>query len=94
MGPLTWPAKIAEIVQAQDLQNIVVDRRTPDSFPRSFAGYWTEGIVAAAIDGMGKIPEGEMRDHMGKLVEGASEDAQKGIAWAWDHVVVVGQKKG
>ena len=92
LGEVTWPTCMPEIVEAQGLKNVVVERKTKENYPKQYASFWTEGILAAAIDGLGKIPEGEMKEKMARLVEGAGEDASKGIAWCGDHLVVVGRK--
>lgn len=92
LGRMTWPAQMAELAKAQGLENIVFERRTQENLPRQYLRFWTEGIVAASIDATAKMPEGEVRDEFARFTEEASEDAKKGIAWAGDHMVVVGQK--
>lgn len=92
LGRMTWPTQMAELVKAQGLENIVLERKTQDNLPRQYLRFWTEGVVAASIDGTAKMPEGEVRDKFARFTEEASEDAKKGIAWAGDHMVVVGQK--
>jgi hypothetical protein len=81
-----------QIVESQGLQDLVVEKRTKADYPRQYASFWTEAIVAAGIDTVSKIPEGEMRDRVAGLVDEAAEDAMKGIAWCGDHFVVVGRK--
>jgi hypothetical protein len=92
LGPIDWPQRMPEIVASQGLQNVVVEKRTKEDYPRQYASFWTEAIVAAGIDTVSKIPEGEMRDRVAGLVDEAAEDARKGIAWCGDHFVVVGRK--
>lgn len=92
LGPLTWPQRMSEIVEAQGLQNVLLEKKTAANYPRQYARFWTDGLVAAGIDSVSKMPEGEMKDRMAKLVDEAGEDARKGIAWCGDHFVVVGQK--
>jgi hypothetical protein len=81
-----------QIIESQGLQHVVVEKRTKGNYPRQFASFWTEAIVAAGIDTVSRIPEGEMRDLVAGLVDEAAEDARKGIAWCGDHFVVVGRK--
>lgn len=81
-----------EIVEANGLQDVVVEKRTKGDYPRQYASFWTEAIVAAGIDTVSKIPQGEMRDRMAGLVDEAAEDAKMGIAWCGDHFVIVGRK--
>jgi len=83
-----------EIVEAQGLEDVVVEKKTREDYPRRYASFWTEGIVAAGIDAVGRIPEGEVRDRMAGLVDAAARDAERGIAWCGDHFVVVGRKRG
>lgn len=92
LGPITWPQRLSEIVEAQGLQNVVVEKKSAENYPRQYARFWTDGLVAAGIDSVSKMPEGEMKERMGRLVDEAGEDAKKGIAWCGDHFVVVGQK--
>jgi len=92
LGPIDWPQRMSEIVESQGLQDVVVEKRTKGDYPLQYASFWTEGIVAAGIDTVSKIPEGEMRDRVAGLVDEAAEDARKGIAWCGDHFVVVGRK--
>lgn len=94
LGEVTWPTQIPEIMQGQGLQNVVLEKKTPENYPRQYARFWTDALVAAGIDTVSKIPEGEMRKRMAGLVDEAGEDAKKGIAWCGDHYVVVGQKPG
>ncbi|SMR63239.1 unnamed protein product [Zymoseptoria tritici ST99CH_3D1] len=89
---LAWPMKLPTLLADQGVTNIVEARTTLETFDRKYGRAWTEVIVAAAIDGLGKLPEGEMKDEMVKLIEAAKEDAKKGIAWVADHLVVVGRK--
>jgi hypothetical protein len=92
LGPVDWPQRMPEIVESQGLQDVVVEKRTKEDHPRQYASFWTEAIVAAGIDTVSKIPQGEMRDRVAGLVDEAAEDARKGIAWCGDHFVVVGRK--
>jgi hypothetical protein len=92
LGPIDWPQRMPEIVESQGLQDVVLEKRTKEDYPRQYASFWTEAIVAAGIDTVSKIPEGEMRDRVAGLVDEAAEDARKGIAWCGDHFVVVGRK--
>lgn len=92
LGEVTWPTQIPEIMQGQGLQNVVAEKKTSENYPRQYARFWTDALVAAGIDTVSKIPEGEMRKRMAGLVDEAGEDAKKGIAWCGDHYVVVGQK--
>jgi hypothetical protein len=92
LGHVDWPQRMAAIVEAQGLQDVVVEKKTREDYPRQYASFWTEAIVAAGIDTVSKISEGEMRDRMAGLVDAAAEDAKKGIAWCGDHFVVVGRK--
>lgn len=92
LGKVTWPTQMQELVKAQGLENVVFERKTCDNLPRQYLRFWTEGIVAASIDATAKMPEGEMKDKFAQFTEEASEGAKKGIAWAGDHMVVVGQK--
>ncbi|SMR59405.1 unnamed protein product [Zymoseptoria tritici ST99CH_1E4] len=89
---LAWPMKLPTLLADQGVTDIVEERTTLETFDRKYGRAWTEVIVAAAIDGLGKLPEGEMKDEMVKLIEAAKEDAKKGIAWVADHLVVVGRK--
>lgn len=92
LGEVTWPKKMEEIVKAQGLEDVQLARKTKDDLPRQYSMFWTDALVAAGIDMTGKLPEGPMRDQAAQLVEEASLDAKKGIAWAGDHMVVVGRK--
>lgn len=92
LGEVTWPKKMEEIVKAQGLEDVQLARKTKNDLPRQYSMFWTEALVAAGIDMTGKLPEGPMRDQAAQLVEEASLDAKKGIAWAGDHMVVVGRK--
>ena len=92
LGPVDWPQRMPEITESQGLQDVVVEKRTKEDYSRRYASFWTEAIVAAGIDTVSKIPEGEMRDRVAGLVDEAAEDARKGIAWCGDHFVVVGRK--
>jgi hypothetical protein len=92
LGPITWPQHLSELVTAQGLQNVVLEKTSAANYPRPYARFWTDALVAAGIDSVSKMPAGEMKDRMAKLVDEAGEDARKGIAWCGDHFVVVGQK--
>lgn len=83
---------MGSILESQGLDNIVVERKTKDNYPRQWSRFWTEGLIAAGIDSVSKLPEGEMREKMAKLVDGASEDARRGVGWCGDHFCVVGRK--
>lgn len=92
LGPVDWPQRMSEIVTSQGLQDVIVEKRTKEDYPRQYASFWTEAIVAAGIETVSKIPQGEMRDRVAGLVDEAAEDTRKGIAWCGDHFVVVGRK--
>ncbi|KAF2225763.1 hypothetical protein BDZ85DRAFT_279423 [Elsinoe ampelina] len=94
LGTITWPQKLANILQEQGMKLIKEDRTTLETFPRMYASYWTDTIVAAAIDAHSKMPAGQLKSTYARLIDGASEDARKGIAWVADHIVVVAQKNG
>jgi hypothetical protein len=95
LGPITWPRDMLSLLQSQDLQDVVLEKKTVDDYPRMYARFWTDALVAAGIDSVSKMPEGsEMRVKMAGLVDEAGEDARKGIAWCGDHFVGVGRKSG
>jgi hypothetical protein len=83
------------LLQSQGLQDVVLEKKTVDDYPRMYARFWTDALVAAGIDSVSKMPEGsEIRERMANLVDEAGEDARKGIAWCGDHFVGVGRKSG
>ena len=94
LGPITWPQHMRSILEAQGLQNVILEKKTAEDYPRQYARFWTDALVAAGIDAVGKMPEGEMRDRMRVLVDEAGGDARKGVVWCGDHFVVIGRKSG
>jgi hypothetical protein len=83
------------LLQSQGLQDVVLEKKAVDDYPRMYARFWTDALVAAGIDSVSKMPEGsEIRERMAGLVDEAGEDARKGIAWCGDHFVGVGRKSG
>jgi hypothetical protein len=83
---------MSEHLSSQGLQNIVLEKKSAADYPRQYARFWSDAVVAAGIDSVSKMPEGEMKDRMASLVDEAGEDARKGVAWCGEHFVVVGQK--
>ena len=94
LGPITWPQRMREAVEEQGLQNVVLEKKSAEDYPRQYARFWTDALVAAGIDSVSKMPEGELKGKMAGLVDEAGEDARKGVAWCGDHFVVVGRKTG
>ena len=94
LGPITWPQHLRETVEAEGLQNVVLEKKSTADYPRQYARFWTDALVAAGIDSVSKMPEGEMKMKMAGLVDEAGEDARKGVAWCGGHFVVVGRKSG
>jgi hypothetical protein len=65
LGPITWPQNLSSLLTSQDLQDVVLEKKTVDDYPRMYARFWTDALVAAGIDSVSKMPEGsEMRAKM------------------------------
>lgn len=94
LGPITWPQRMREVVKEQGLQDVVLEKKTAEDYPRQYARFWTDALVAAGIDSVSKMPEGDFKTKMAGLVDEAGEDARKGVAWCGGHFVVIGRKAG
>jgi hypothetical protein len=95
LGPITWPQNLSSLLTSQGLKDVVLEKKTVDDYPKMYARFWTDALVAAGIDSVSKMPEGsEIRAKMARLVDDAGEDARKGVGWCGDHFCVVGRKEG
>lgn len=83
-----------EVAEEQGLQDVVLEKKTAEDYPRQYARFWTDALVAAGIDSVSKMTDGDFKTKMAGLVDEAGEDARKGVAWCGGHFVVVGRKAG